>query len=87
MKKNIFEFRMSGEPHCWEGMIDLRELSIEKSDSQFEYVLLKMDGTNNKTRKREQIQFHMNRYTFEELVKAINNIIHEYERLKEDEKK
>lgn len=71
MNKDIFEFRMKGEPHCWEGLVDIREISIETLGDKFEHVLLKMDGKNNKTKTREQIQFHMSHYTFEKLVEGI----------------
>ena len=81
-KKDIFEFRMSGEPHAWEGLVDIREVSIETLGGRFENVLLKMDGTNNKTKAREQIQFHMSQYTFENLVEAINRIIPQYKELR-----
>lgn len=79
--KDIFEFRMSGEPHCWEGLVDIREISIEKLDDKVEHILLKMDGKNNKTGAREQIQFHMQPYTFEHLIEGINNIMSEYKKL------
>lgn len=81
MTKDVFEFRMKGEPHCWVGLVDIREISIEELGDNFEHVLLKMDGTNNKTKAREQIQFHMSSYTFEQLVEGINRIIPKYKEL------
>lgn len=86
MTKDIFEFRMSGEPHTWEGLVDIREISIEELGERFEHVLLKMDGTNNKTKAREQIQFHMSSYTFERLIEGINNIIPKYKEMKKNAK-
>jgi len=80
--KDIFEFRMRGEPHTWVGMVDIREISIE--DGIELRVLFKMDGTNNKSKQREQIQFHMSPYTFEQLVEGINAIIPKYKELKEN---
>ena len=79
--KDVFEFRMYGEPHCWEGIVHVREISIEELGEEFEYVLLKIDGVNNKTKEREQIQFHMGAYTFEKIVEGINNIIPRYKEL------
>lgn len=80
-KKDIFEFRMSGEPHAWEGLVDIREISIETLGDKFQHVLLKMDGTNNKTKEKEQIQFHMGSYTFEQLIEGINGVIQQYKEL------
>jgi hypothetical protein len=74
---------MSGEPHLWEGMVDIREISIETFGDEFQHVLLKMDGKNNKTGAREQIQFHLSEYTFENLVEGINRVIGQYKELKE----
>lgn len=81
MTKDIFEFRMSGEPHAWEGIVHIREISLEEFGDGVDHVLLKMDGNNNKTKAREQIQFHMSKYTFEKLVEGINNIIPKYKEL------
>ena len=79
--KDIFEFRMKGEPHLWMGMVDIREISIEEHEFR---VLLKMDGTNHKTKQPEQIQFHMSPYTFEQLVEGINAIMPKYKELKKN---
>ena len=86
MSKDIFEFRMKGRDeddigHCWEGMVDLREISIEKIGDKVNHILFKMDGANNKTKAREQIQFHMSPYTFENICTAINAIMPEYKKL------
>ena len=79
MTKDIFEFRMYGEPHTWEGLVDIREISIEENPLR---ILIKMDGTNNKTKKREQIQFHMSPYTFERMIEGINSSMEQYKKLK-----
>lgn len=85
-KNSIFEFRMKGRSkddagHLWERGIDIREISLETLGDEFERVLLKMDGTNNKTKEQEQIQFHFGRDDFEQLVTGINAIMPEYRRL------
>ncbi len=81
MSVDIFEFRMSGDPHCWEGLVDIREISV---DEVTKTVLLKIDGDNNKTKAREQIQFHMRPSTFEELIEGINRIMPQYKEMKKN---
>lgn len=59
-----------GEPHLME-KLDLREVNIETINGK-KHLFIKIDGDNNKTGKREQLQFHVNTHFTEELINGIN---------------
>ena len=57
------------EPHLLDD-IDIREVSMDK-----DRLFIKIDGTNNKTGKREQLQIRFHKYDMESLITGINGCI------------